>query len=328
MRFAQPPVGTVDGRPRQVGVEIEYQGLDASSLAECIRKRWGGTIERQHAFALRVQDSEFGTFRVELDSRWFKEQVYLDYLHRVGVRIEDTDWQSSLERALERVSSLMVPQELVTPPLPIPALTSLDEIRREMHELGARGTRDGVAFAFGVHFNPEAFSRRSEDALHVLQSFLLLYDGLVESMDLARRLGPFVSDFGEDYREQVLDNDYTPNWDTLILDYIRHNPTRNRALDLLPLFRTVRPDGPWNRVQNVSAVKARPTFHYRLPDCRIDEPDWSLADAWNPWVKIEEVACSGELREQLVAEYRATRDAHAFGHRSIWKDRAVEVLSS
>ena len=23
-------------------------------------------------------------------------------------------------------------------------------------------------------------------------------------------------------------------------------------------------------------IKARPTYHYRVPDCRIDDPDWSV----------------------------------------------------
>jgi len=37
-------------------------------------------------------------------------------------------------------------------------------------------------------------------------------------------------------------------------------------------------------------VRPRPTFHYRLPNCDLDNPEWSVIDEWNLWVKVEELA--------------------------------------
>lgn len=45
-----------------------------------------------------------------------------------------------------------------------------------------------------------------------------------------------------------------------------------------------------SQVEDPHLVKARPAYHYRLPNCLIDEPDWRLAREWNTWVAVERLA--------------------------------------
>jgi Putative amidoligase enzyme len=57
--------------------------------------------------------------------------------------------------------------------------------------------------------------------------------------------------------------------------YLEHNPTRNRPLDLLPLFVHLHGPGLLKRVEDAPLVKPRPTFHYRLPNCELTNPGWT-----------------------------------------------------
>ena len=81
----------------------------------------------------------------------------------------------------------------------------------------------------------------------------------------------------------------SPTLDSLLEDYLEHNPTRNRALDMLPIFAQV----DERRVQQVvqdNRVNPRPAFHYRLPNCHIERPEWSLLDDWRAWLNVERLA--------------------------------------
>ena len=54
-------------------------------------------------------------------------------------------------------------------------------------------------------------------------------------------------------------------------------------------------------------IKARPAYHYRLPNCLLERAEWTLGDAWNPWVVVERVAHD---RAELDAMARAFRAGH------------------
>jgi hypothetical protein len=47
-------------------------------------------------------------------------------------------------------------------------------------------------------------------------------------------------------------------------------------------------------VTDVPLIKARPPFHYRLPDCEIHLPGWGLHVAWNDWLEVEALAADRE----------------------------------
>ena len=104
----------------------------------------------------------------------------------------------------------------------------------------------------------------------------------------------------------VLAPDYTPDMPGLIDDYLLHNPTRNRALDMLPIFCELDRErvmaGLPPDEQNL--VSGRPAFHYRLPDCKMNAPDWTVATDWNHWVFIEKLADNEALLEQLMAAWQ------------------------
>jgi hypothetical protein len=140
-----------------------------------------------------------------------------------------------------------------------------------------------------------------------LRAFLALYDWLyaLADIDFTRRLTSFVDPFPEEYRLAVLDPSYAPDLDALIDDYLKANPTRNRALDMLPAFAFLKPDKVRAALDEPSSIKARPTFHYRLPNCLVDQPEWSFALEWNRWVEIERLAADAERLTRVSAEVSA-----------------------
>lgn len=60
-----------------------------------------------------------------------------------------------------------------------------------------------------------------------------------------------------------------------------------------------------------------PLTHFRLPDSRIDEPDWSLRQPWQLWRQVELVAANEHLLAALRDAWR-THDAAWFERKSVW----------
>ena len=86
--------------------------------------------------------------------------------------------------------------------------------------------------------------------------------------------------------------------------------TRDRELDLLPLFAHLVPDQVYATVSE-TLVKPRPTFHYRLPNSRVDDAAWGgVIEEWNRWVAVERLAADAprlaearvEVRDRLAGE--------------------------
>jgi hypothetical protein len=81
---------------------------------------------------------------------------------------------------------------------------------------------------------------------------------------------------------------------------------------MTPVLAFLERDRVSHRVEERHLVKPRPAFHYRLPNCMVDEPHWTVAREWNTWVAVERLAADaarlGELsREYLRADGRAAR---------------------
>jgi hypothetical protein len=113
---------------------------------------------------------------------------------------------------------------------------------------------------------------------------------------------------------------------TLIDDYLSFNATRNRALDMLPLFSMVDEDRVMNAV-NDGKIKARPTFHYRLPNCQIEHPGWQLSEEWNLWWVIEALASDQDaLAYWRNAFLEAERPIMGVAETD-WKERLTQWLS-
>jgi hypothetical protein len=324
--FVRPPVSEFRGRERRVGFELEFHGPEIESVAEALGRRLGARPHAQSRFAYLIEHPELGEFRLEYDARFLKQGWYIEYLEKLGIEIRDPSWREDLDRWVERLSAELIPQELVTPPLPLSQLELADQLREELQVLGAKGTRESAVYAFGLHLNPELWSEEVVVLRRVLQAFMLVYDALVPTMNWSRRIGPHVSDFTEAHRKHVLRPDFDPSLDEFVETHLRYSPTRNRALDLLPALKAIHPNADWESLEEPGLVKARPAFHYRLPDSRVDEPSWSLAEAWSSWVQVERLATDPDRLEHLIERYVEVRAHNPIGFRRAWRRHAEETI--
>lgn len=292
-----PWTENADGDPRRVGVEMEMAGVDPGQMAEAVTRTLGGRYEAESAFSGTVRDTELGDFGIELDASVLTSRRYLDSLRSLGIEIEEGQLRDNLEEYLSRLAGLVVPHELVCPPVPVASLPEIDAIRERLRRAGALGTQSAAVYAFGLQFNVDVASTRVDHLLAVLRAFFIRFDAICEreQIDLARKLTPFVQSFPEDYVAHVLAGDYRPtDVASLIDDYLEYTPTRNRPLDLLPLFAWLDEERVRSAPVERHLIKPRPAWHYRLPNCLIDDPGWSLAHPWSEWVEIERLAADPE----------------------------------
>lgn len=303
------PPHTTDhqGRPRTVGVEVEFSGLTLDEIAATVVATYGGRIDpdshgRYRCEVVAHRFDDHGPFKIELDASLLKDDRLRETLGRFG--LEPGELMDSIEDLVERSALHVVPMEVVTPPLPWQRLPELEELRRVLLRRAVKDTRSAWFNAFGLHLNPAVPSVDPAELRDVLRAFLLLYDWLVERLevDTARKLAPYIDPFPRAYQKLVLDPGYEPDTEGLIDGYLEHNPTRNRPLDLLPLF-------TWLDRERVLAVvddgltTSRPTYHYRLPNCNIADPDWSFSREWDHWVVIERLADDKRLLERMTVEW-------------------------
>ncbi len=306
-----------DGEPRRLGVELEFAGLPLQRICELVMELYGGHVEQRDPFVQIVQGTRWGDFTVEIDTALLKERTYSRFLERLGLELEPG---GRAEDLLARLAGTVVPHEIVSPPIPMNEVHQLERLRQRLQQEQAQGTRASVLYAFGLHLNPEAPKADGATALTYLKAFLLLYDWLHVSgqIDWSRRLTPYIDPFPEPYRRLVVDPDYQPGLAQLVEDYLRHNATRNRALDMLPMFRELMGHEAVRGVPEAKLVKARPAFHYRLPNCRIDEPDWTLAREWFGWVMVEWLAERPDRMRELGARYLRRKGPALGGVDKLW----------
>ncbi|WP_029009506.1 amidoligase family protein [Azospirillum halopraeferens] len=301
-----PPRRTApDGSPRRVGVELEFANLDAPAAARTVRSLYGGTVASENPHRCRVFGTRLGDFAVELDMQAAHKKP------DAPPAMPDT-LDAALDAVLDRlrplwgsIGSLVMPFEIAAPPIPMERLGELDALVHALRAAGAAGTEASPLFAFGLHFNPEVADTGADYVLDHLKAFLLLGPWLRAGIrvDPTRRLSGFVAAFPADYAATVVDPAYRPDLPGLVADYLDANPTRNRELDLFPLFAHLAPEVLFARVSDPH-VRARPTFHYRLPNARIGDPRWSLVTEWNRWVVVEELAADRERLDGLGRDYR------------------------
>jgi len=311
-KFQRPPVvNSVQGEVRRAGFELEYAGLSIGPSARIVQETLGGHVTDLSTFNQRV-DTPLGEFSVEIDTSFLKDKRYEQPLRALGFDPDknDTTW---LERFLLDAASTLVPIEISAPPIRIDRLDPLDELRARLSRAGAKGTRVSLFYAFGMHINPEV-PDPSDPAIYRdhLRAVILLMPWLREAgeIDLTRRISPYINPFPPEYARLIMQPTYEPDIAQLIDDYLLHNPTRNRPLDLTPAFALLDRERLVNAVEEMHLVKPRPTFHYRLPNCMIDEPDWTLASEWNRWVVIERLANDrGQLARMSWEYLKADQDA-------------------
>ncbi|RUO20421.1 alpha-L-fucosidase [Aliidiomarina iranensis] len=297
----QPPsVHTSGDTERRVGVEIEFSGLNLQEATNVL-------LQYLEQHCKECQQSSKGRYEhvISGDSAgdWGIEFDY-DYLKKIGREAEYNDWRDNAEKGLAWLAESVVPIEIVSPPLPLSRLNEVEGLIEALRKAGAKGSSDSIAYAFGMQLNPELPNLEADTINAHIKSFLCLYDWLLKeiSPDISRRISNYIDPFPKAYLELVLKNDYWPDREQLIDDYLKHNPTRNRALDMLPLFRHIDEERVLNTV-NDKLIKSRPTFHYRLPGSEIHRPNWGLFKVWNHWVRVEQLAANKSLINEVSEQY-------------------------
>lgn len=296
MAFKTPPLTTTEAKEvRRVGFEIEFTGLTIGDATQILQKVFGGELEQKSAVEYVLHTPEYDKFKVELDWEFLKNTAL-----EAKVKDDSHEWVDFLHQ----LALSVVPLEIVSPPFPIDKLEKLDALIPALRDAGAKGTDDSVVAAFGVHINPELPSLDVHTVHSYLQAFGLLQWWLNEAHDvnLARKISPYIQLYSEDYVELLLDTAYQ-DVDALIDDYLLHNPSRNRALDMLPLFAFIDEEKVNNAVKD-SKVNQRPTFHYRLPDCLIENTNWSFATSWNIWYLVEALAADTNALDFLSRRFK------------------------
>jgi hypothetical protein len=318
---------TEDARIRRVGFEFEYAGVGLEGVAAAVASLFGGTPRWENRYMLKVEGTRFGDFEIELDIGLLKSRAYAPLLQKIGF---DPAGQTmdSLEEFLLNTASTVVPFEVITPPLPMTEMEAVERLREELRLLKARGTRESLIYAFGLHINPEIPSTSVETILSLLRAFLLLEPWIrsLSAIDLSRRLSPFIKEYSPGYRRLIIDPAYGPDLDRFIDDFMEHNPSRNRSLDLLPLLSHLRRDKVMGLTRQERAIKPRPALHYRLPNCLIDDPGWTVAQEWNRWVVVEDLAADRERLLGLCGQYMIIDRPLLGPSKEEWIRRIVEWL--
>ena len=281
-QFYRPPVThTRESALRKVGFEIEFNGISINKAVDIVQSCYGGEINNQSKVQKILKNTQLGDFVIELD--W-------DFLKRKAIEKNDEKAQTGWVDYLSEYAQMIVPIEIVCPPVAIDKLSQLNLMINSLQESGATGTDDLLIAAYGVHINPELPEISPAVILAYLKAFALLQWWLVDAhqVDLTRKITPFIDLYPQIYLRKVLTRKEC-TFDDIFQDYLEHNATRNRALDLLPLLAEIDLARVRNKVKD-NKIKPRPTFHYRMPNCHIGNKYWCLADSWNTWCVIENLA--------------------------------------
>lgn len=310
-------------QPRKVGVEVEFSGLTPKAIVGCVKHRFGGQITESTRYEWIVEKTELGDFEVELDATALKSLA--DRFELTSG--DDGSLESVASDLLTRAAEQLVPWEIVCPPIAFRDLPKLGQLMDDLREAGAVGTRESIRYAFGVHYNPELPATDIDTLLEYFRAYLCLYDWLADEdhIDFTRKISSYIKHFPKDYILLVIAADYQPTMSQFIDDYIEHNPTRNRSLDLLPLLTWI----DEKRVRAIltdSLIKKRPTFHYRMPNCDIDNPEWNLNHAWKSWMMVERLANNPDLLSARCEAYRDHLDSMLPSFDSEWIKSTREFL--
>ena len=317
-RYQKPPqTETEDGELRRVGFELEFSGIDLEQAIAAVETALGGKIGAQTVAETAIEVDGLGEFNVELDWNYLKRKAAEE-----NNPYSDDEWLEFMSQA----AAVLVPVEVVCPPIPLDRLDALDPMVNALRQAGAVGTEESLLAAYGVHINTEIPVLDCATLQRYLRAYALLQWWLVDAheVDPTRRLSPYIDLYPEAYLQRLLAEEKT-DMERLFELYLEHNATRNRALDLLPMLKEIDPQRIEREIDDPK-IKARPTFHYRLPNCHIERDDWSLAASWNTWLVVERLAQRGDDVASLAREF-ADADRPLLGvNRNDWVEHIGQWL--
>ncbi|MGK7391114.1 MAG: amidoligase family protein [Candidatus Cyclobacteriaceae bacterium M2_1C_046] len=315
---------------RKAGFEFEFAGLDFHITSQIIINIFGGEVKEIDRYQQRVVNTSFGDFKLEFDSRFLKEKRYENFLKEIGINLNEYSFHNKLEDIVASVSSNLVPFEVILPPIPIDQLNKVEEFREELHRHNAEGTKASPLYAFALHINPELPDLETKTITNYLKAFLLLQYWIFEESKVSftrHRLTTYINYFPEEYLLMVLNQNYQPDIDKLISHYKKYNPTRNRPLDVYPLFTYLKGQEVKVGVDDPDLINPRPTFHYRLPDCKIDDPQWTLDKEWNAWIQVEELAEDPDKMDLMMKDFQKLHNEHFLNLKKKWSKKVKKYLN-
>lgn len=327
-----PPVTTNPaGEERLAGYEFELTGIEMEDIAGVIQSLYGGTSKRISTYEYEIQNTGLGNFSLELDAQLLREKKYEETLRTIGIDISTFKNIKSIEGKLKDLASSVVPFEIISPPIPLSKMDVLNQLLDELRKWKAKGTGSSVFYAFGLHINPEITDSSTESLLNHLRAYILLdpWIRLDAKIDFSRRVTPYINEFEDDYKHLLLSTGYHPSLKEFIHDYFAYGNSRNRPLDMLPLFMHVNKEYTESFLEDTLTV-SRPTYHYRLPNCSIEDPDWTLASEWNRWVLVEILAHDKRTLTQYSNAYVKMKKETIIGFESKWiklMDRWIKSVS-
>lgn len=296
-----------DGKPRLVGVEIEFAGLPEDRVASIVKETLGGSARQGDGPFWTIEDTAIGDLEVYLDT---------------SLRKFD---QSALRDELLKLGREVIPVEVVTDPIRMDQMPHLQDLVAALRQDGAKGSGAGVFFGFGIHFNIQIASDRVGDIHRPLLAYALIEDWLRSAMpiDETRRVLPFTDPYPTAFVRDLIDAGQNIELADLITLYLDHCASRNFGLDMLPIFAHFDPKKVTEKVDD--STSARPAFHFRLPDCRIDEAEWGLPTEWDRWVAVEKVAADDALLTRLGQEWQDDHGTVTLSRQS-WAERSGAIL--
>lgn len=280
------------GAPRRIGIEIEFGAMAPDFAARLATRRLGGRMRALSAAEWRIEGSAIGDVKVYLDT---------------ALRPTGDEWAAEAGVAVARQ---VVPIEIVTEPLPQDALPRLERLCRALRLAGAEGSRRHVVHGYGLHLNVAlADPERGGDLPRIARAFALLEPWLRarDPLDFSRRVLPFTQPFPDAFVDAVAGLGPAAGPHDLFDLIDVHIASRNHGLDLLPAYAHLAPDRFAGHRGASGAVSARPAYHYRMPESRVDEPAWSLSYEWRRWWLVELLAESDTLPTRLAAAWADAR---------------------
>ena len=290
------------GEIRHAGFEFEFAEAKLPICLAMLKQEYGGKIEMVNPYYYKLTNTMYGTFKAMIDFQFLANSKLKEWVKKTGLdTVLDEETIELIEKFIASIGESVVPYEITTPPFPVNALYEAQKVKEILRKAGAKGTKASPVYAFGMHINPEVKAIDVNVILQDLRAFFVLYEYLVEWLkpDLTRRITPFIKPFDKEYRLLVLTEEYAPTMEEFIDDYLKYNPTRNRALDLLPLLAWI-DEEKVRKVLPDEKIGKRPTYHYRLPDSRVDEEEWCVCEGWNSWVLVEKLAEDKESMDKLA----------------------------
>lgn len=311
-----------EDKHRKVGFEIELAGLSIDQTSQVVVQEFGGQAMQDSSAEYSVNTPHHGQFKIELDAIPAKKlAAWLGERHEKAATSGSSfqaKFVETIDSATHSAASTIAPLEIVTPPLAVKDIPRLDTLCNRLRQQNAEGTKASFQNTFGLHINPEVMNEEPKAVINVMAAFAIMFPWLKREhgVDLTRHLSPFIEPYENDYVDLIASENGEPSWNKLITDYQRHNPTRNRALDMLPMMMHKRFELVRSLYGPDEKINARPTFHYRLPNCELAQPHWSVSKEWRRWLIVEQAASRENCLSDLKSAWHASKDVTLFENKN------------